>query len=96
MYEFAVQLIKAAKAYVDDLSAEEIREYRGTLTQPGKDSPYRNRSVGENLELFEQMKAGNFPDGSRVVRAKIDMSTPNINMRDPVLYRIQKTKHRPH
>ncbi|ABO48738.1 glutaminyl-tRNA synthetase [Desulforamulus reducens MI-1] len=93
LYEFAVQLIKAGKAYVDDLSAEEIREYRGTLTQPGKDSPYRNRSVGENLELFEQMKAGNFPDGSRVVRAKIDMSSPNINMRDPVLYRIQKTKH---
>ncbi|MEG6523922.1 glutamine--tRNA ligase/YqeY domain fusion protein [Desulfotomaculum sp. 1211_IL3151] len=93
LYAFAVQLIKAGKAYVDDLSAEEIREYRGTLTQPGQDSPYRNRSLEENLDLFERMKAGEFPDGSRVLRAKIDMSSPNINMRDPVLYRIQKTKH---
>lgn len=93
LYDFAVQLIKAGKAYVDDLSAEEIREYRGTLTQPGQDSPYRNRSLEGNLDLFERMKAGEFPDGSRVLRAKIDMSSPNINMRDPVLYRIQKTNH---
>ncbi|GAB6178931.1 glutamine--tRNA ligase/YqeY domain fusion protein [Desulfotomaculum defluvii] len=93
LYYFAVQLIKAGKAYVDDLSADEIREYRGTLTQPGKDSPHRNRSVEENLELFQQMKAGEFSDGSRVLRAKIDMSSANINMRDPVLYRIQKSKH---
>ncbi|SHE82007.1 glutamine--tRNA ligase/YqeY domain fusion protein [Desulforamulus putei] len=93
LYDFAVQLIKAGKAYVDDLSAEEIREYRGTLTQPGKDSPYRNRSVEENLDLFQRMKAGEFPDGSRVLRAKIDMASPNLNMRDPVLYRIQRTTH---
>lgn len=93
LYEFAVMLIKAGKAYVDDLSAEEIRKYRGTLTQPGKDSPYRNRSVEENLDLFQRMKAGEFPDGSRVLRAKIDMASPNLNMRDPVLYRIQRTSH---
>ena len=93
LYEFAVNLIKAGKAYVDDLTAEEIREYRGTLTKPGKDSPYRNRSVEENLDLFQRMKAGEFPDGSRVLRAIIDMSSPNINMRDPVIYRIQRAKH---
>jgi len=88
LYEFAVKLIKKGKAYVDDLSADEIREYRGTLTQPGKESPYRNRSVEENLDLFERMRKGEFPDGSRVLRAKIDMASPNINMRDPVMYRI--------
>lgn len=93
LYEYAVQLIKAGKAYVCDLSAEEIREYRGTLTEPGRESPYRNRSVEENLDLFEQMRAGEFPDGSRVLRAKIDMASPNLNMRDPVLYRIQRAKH---
>ncbi len=95
LYEWAVQLIKAGKAYVDDLSAEEIREYRGTLTESGKESPYRNRSVEENLDLFERMKAGEFSDGSRVLRAKIDMAASNINMRDPVMYRIlQKPHHR--
>lgn len=93
MYEYAVELIKKGKAYVCDLSAEEIREYRGTLTEPGKESPYRNRSVEENLELFERMKNGEFPDGSRVLRAKIDMASGNINMRDPVLYRIQHASH---
>ncbi len=93
LYEFAVNLIKAGKAYVDDLSAEEIREYRGTLTKPGKASPFRNRSIEENLALFQRMKAGEFPDGSRVLRAIIDMTSPNINMRDPVLYRIQRAKH---
>jgi glutaminyl-tRNA synthetase len=93
LYEYAVQLIKAGKAYVCDLSAEEIREYRGTLTEPGRESPYRNRSVEENLDLFERMRAGEFPDGSRVLRAKIDMASPNLNMRDPVLYRIQRAKH---
>lgn len=93
LYEFAVQLIKAGKAYVDDLSAEEIKEYRGTLTTPGKESPYRNRSIEENLELFERMKAGEFPEGSKVLRAKIDMSSGNLNMRDPVLYRIQHVEH---
>ena len=93
LYEFAVQLIKAGKAFVCDLSAEEIRDYRGTLTEPGKESPYRNRSVEENLDLFERMKAGEFPDGSRVLRAKIDMASPNLNMRDPVLYRIQHARH---
>ncbi|SFR09811.1 glutamine--tRNA ligase/YqeY domain fusion protein [Desulfoscipio geothermicus] len=93
LYEYAVQLIKAGKAYVCDLSAEEIREYRGTLTEPGKESPYRNRSVEENLDLFERMRAGEFSDGSRVLRAKIDMASPNLNMRDPVLYRIQRAKH---
>jgi glutaminyl-tRNA synthetase len=93
MYEYAVQLIKAGKAYVDDLSADEIREYRGTLTQPGKESPYRNRSVEENLNLFERMRAGEFPDGSRVLRAKIDMASPNLNMRDPVMYRILHAEH---
>ena len=93
LYEWAVQLIKKGKAYVDDLSAEEIREYRGTLTKPGKESPYRNRSVEENLNLFERMRAGEFPDGSRVLRAKIDMASPNLNMRDPVMYRILHAEH---
>lgn len=93
MYERAKLLIKKGKAYVDDLSAEEIREYRGTLTQPGKESPYRNRSVEENLTLFEAMKNGEFEDGEKVVRAKIDMASPNINMRDPVLYRIAHATH---
>ncbi len=93
LYEYAVQLIKKGKAYVCDLSAEEIREYRGTLTQPGKDSPYRDRSVEENLDLFERMRKGEFPDGSRTLRAKIDMASPNLNMRDPVMYRILKASH---
>ncbi|WP_051688293.1 glutamine--tRNA ligase/YqeY domain fusion protein [Desulfofalx alkaliphila] len=93
LYQYAVELIKAGKAYVDDLSADEIREYRGTLTEPGKNSPYRERSVEENLELFEKMRAGKFPEGSCVLRAKIDMASPNLNMRDPVLYRIQHTSH---
>src|SRR5690242_13037026 len=93
LYEWAIKLIKAGKAYVDDLTADQIREYRGTLTQPGKDSPYRNRPVEENLNLFERMKAGEFPDGSRVLRAKIDMSSPNLNMRDPVMYRILHAEH---
>jgi glutaminyl-tRNA synthetase len=93
LYEWAVQLIKAGKAYIDDLSAEEIREYRGTLTEPGKESPYRNRSIEENLDLFERMKAGEFPDGTKVLRAKIDMAAPNINMRDPVMYRILHGSH---
>lgn len=93
LYDFAVQLIKAGKAYVCDLSTEEIKEYRGTLTEPGKESPYRNRSVEENLELFTRMRAGEFEDGSRVLRAKIDMASPNLNMRDPVLYRILHAHH---
>jgi glutaminyl-tRNA synthetase len=93
LYDFAVRLIKAGKAYVDDLSPEEIREYRGTLTEPGKNSPYRDRSVEENLALFEGMRAGDYPDGSRVLRAKIDMASPNINLRDPVLYRILHATH---
>jgi len=93
LYEFAVQLIKAGKAYVCDLSADEIRETRGTLTQPGEGSPYRNRSVEENLELFERMHAGEFPDGLRTLRAKIDMSAGNLNMRDPVMYRILHATH---
>lgn len=93
LYDFAIQLIKSGKAYVCDLSAEEIREYRGTLTEPGKNSPFRDRSVEENFALFESMKAGKFADGSRVLRAKIDMSSPNLNMRDPVIYRIQHAKH---
>lgn len=89
LYEFALELIRAGKAYVCDLSAEETREYRGTLTEPGKPSPYRERSVEENLDLFARMKAGEFPNGSRVLRAKIDMASPNMNMRDPTLYRIR-------
>jgi len=93
LYEWAVQLIKAGKAYVCDLSADEIREYRGTLTEPGRDSPYRNRSVEENLDLFERMRRGEFPDGSRTLRAKIDMASGNLNMRDPVLYRILHATH---
>ncbi|MCR4440151.1 MAG: glutamine--tRNA ligase/YqeY domain fusion protein [bacterium] len=93
MYEWAEQLIKAGKAYVCDLSAEQIREYRGTLTEPGKNSPYRERSVEENLDLFRRMRAGEFPDGSRVLRAKIDMASPNLNMRDPVMYRILHARH---
>ncbi|MEW6108296.1 MAG: glutamine--tRNA ligase/YqeY domain fusion protein [Nitrospirota bacterium] len=93
LYQYAVQLIRKGKAYVCDLSAEEIREYRGTLTEPGKDSPYRNRSVEENLDLFRRMREGEFPDGSRTLRAKIDMSSGNINMRDPVMYRIMHAKH---
>ena len=93
LYEWALQLIKAGKAYVDDLSADEIRQHRGTLTEPGKDSPYRNRSIEENLDLFTRMKAGEFPDGSRVLRAKIDMASPNLNMRDPVMYRILHATH---
>jgi glutaminyl-tRNA synthetase len=93
LYEWAVQLIKAGKAYVDDLSAAEIRQYRGTLTEPGKESPYRNRSVEENLDLFERMKEGEFPDGSRTLRAKIDMASPNLNLRDPVMYRILHKDH---
>lgn len=93
LYEFAIGLIKAGKAYVCDLSPEEIREYRGTLTEPGKESPYRNRSIEENLKLFEGMKNGEFPDGSRVLRAKIDMASGNLNMRDPVIYRIQRSTH---
>ena len=93
LYEWAVQLIEAGKAYVCDLSAEEIREYRGTLTEPGKDSPYRNRSVEENLDLFERMRAGEFPDGSRTLRAKIDMASPNLNLRDPIMYRIVHAAH---
>lgn len=93
LYQYALQLIKAGKAYVDDLSAEEIRAYRGNLTEAGKESPYRNRSVEENIVLFERMKAGEFADGAKVLRAKIDMASPNLNMRDPVLYRIQRSKH---
>jgi glutaminyl-tRNA synthetase len=93
LYEYAIALIKKGKAYVCDLSADEIREYRGTLTQPGKDSPYRNRSVEENLDLFQRMRAGEFEEGSRVLRAKIDMRSPNIVLRDPVIYRILKASH---
>lgn len=93
LYEFAVQLIKNGKAYVDDSNAEEIRAMRGTLTEAGKESPYRNRSVGENLALFEAMKQGEFADGEKVLRAKIDMASPNINMRDPVIYRIAHATH---
>lgn len=93
LYDFAVALIKLGKAYVCCLSPDEIREYRGTLTEPGKDSPYRNRSVAENLELFERMKNGEFAEGSHVLRAKIDMASPNLNLRDPVIYRILKAHH---
>ena len=93
LYDYAIQLIKKGKAFVCDLSAEELREYRGTLTQPGKNSPYRERSIEENLDLFQRMKAGEFPDGSRTLRAKIDMSSPNFNLRDPVMYRILHEAH---
>jgi glutaminyl-tRNA synthetase len=93
LYEWAVQLIKSGKAYVCDLSADEVRKQRGTLTEPGQESPYRNRSVEENLDLFARMKAGEFPDGARTLRAKIDMASPNLNMRDPVMYRILHAEH---
>jgi glutaminyl-tRNA synthetase len=93
MYEYAVQLVKAGKAYVDDLSADEIHDYRGTLTTPGRESPHRNRSVEENLDLFKRMRAGEFADGAKVLRAKIDMAHPNLNMRDPVMYRILHARH---
>ena len=93
LYEWAIQLIKDGKAYVDSMSADQIREFRGTLTQPGKESPYRNRRVEENIELFEQMRAGEFEDGTHVLRAKIDMTSPNLNMRDPVIYRILHAHH---
>jgi glutaminyl-tRNA synthetase len=93
LYDFAVHLIREGKAYVDSLTAEEIRQYRGTLTEPGKESPYRSRSVDENLDMFTRMRAGEFEDGSHVLRAKIDMASPNINMRDPVLYRIRRAHH---
>ena len=93
LYQFAEQLILTGKAYIDDLSADEIREYRGTLTEPGRESPYRNRSIEENLDLFRRMRAGEFPDGARVLRAKIDMASGNINLRDPVMYRILHSTH---
>ena len=93
LYEFALQLIKAGKAFVCDLTADQMREYRGTLTEPGKNSPYRDRSVEENLDLFQRMRAGEFADGSRTLRAKIDMASPNINMRDPVMYRVLRATH---
>jgi glutaminyl-tRNA synthetase len=93
LYEWAIKLINDGKAYVDDLSAEEIRQHRGTLTEPGKDSPHRNRGAKENLDLFERMRKGEFPDGSRVLRAKIDMASPNLNLRDPVMYRILHAEH---
>ncbi len=93
MYEYAMQLIKAGKAYVCDLTADEVTQYRGTLTRPGKNSPYRSRSIKENLDLFERMRAGEFPDGSHTLRAKIDMASPNLNMRDPVMYRILRATH---
>ena len=93
LYEWALKLIRAGKAYVDDLSADEVREYRGTLTQPGKESPFRNRPVEENLDLFQRMRAGEFPDGARILRARIDMASPNLNMRDPVMYRILRAEH---
>ena len=93
MYEYAVLLIKKGKAFVCDLSPDEIREYRGTLKEPGKNSPYRDRTIEENLDLFERMRAGEFEDGSKVLRAKIDMSSPNINMRDPIIYRVARMHH---
>lgn len=93
LYEFAIRLIKKGVAYVDDLTGDEIREYRGSLTSPGKESPHRNRTVEENLDLFEKMKAGEFPDGSKTLRAKIDMASPNMNMRDPIMYRIMRATH---
>jgi glutaminyl-tRNA synthetase len=93
LYDWAVELIRAGKAYVDDLSADEIREHRGTLTEPGRESPWRDRSVPESLELFERMRAGKFPNGARVLRARIDMASPNLNLRDPVLYRIVHARH---
>jgi glutaminyl-tRNA synthetase len=93
LYEWAVQLIKAGKAYVCDLTSDQVREYRGTLTEPGRNSPYRDRSVEENLDFFRRMRAGEFPDGSRTLRAKIDMASPNLNLRDPVMYRILRATH---
>ena len=93
LYQFAIQLIKAGKAFVCDLNADQMREYRGTLTEPGKNSPYRGRSVDENLDLFQRMRAGEFADGSRTLRAKIDMASPNINLRDPVMYRVLRATH---
>ena len=93
LYEYAIHLIKTGKAYVEELSAEEIRAYRGTLTEPGRESPYRDRPVEENLDLFERMKAGEFEDGTLALRAKVDMASPNINMRDPVVYRIRNASH---
>jgi glutaminyl-tRNA synthetase len=93
LYAWAVQLIKAGKAYVDDLDAEAVRKYRGSLTEPGMESPYRNRSVEENLDLFERMRAGEFPDGAKILRAKIDMASPNLNLRDPIMYRILRATH---
>jgi glutaminyl-tRNA synthetase len=93
LHAWAVQLIKAGKAYVDDLDAEQVRKYRGSLTEPGTESPHRNRSIEENLDLFERMRAGEFPDGSRTLRAKIDMASPNLNLRDPVMYRILRAEH---
>ena len=93
LHDYAVHLIKAGKAYVCSLSADEMRAYRGTLTEPGRDSPHRTRSVGENLDLFARMRAGEFPDGAHVLRAKIDMASPNINLRDPAIYRIKHAEH---
>jgi len=93
LYEYAVQLIKKGKAYVCDLNADQMRQYRGTFTQPGRESPFRNRSIEENLDLFERMRQGEFPDGSRTLRAKIDMASPNLNMRDPAMYRILRATH---
>jgi glutaminyl-tRNA synthetase len=93
LYRFAVQIIKAGKAYVCDLNSDQMREYRGTLTDPGRNSPFRDRSIEENLNLFERMKAGEFPDGTRTLRAKIDMASPNLNLRDPVMYRILHATH---
>jgi glutaminyl-tRNA synthetase len=93
LHQFALQIIKAGKAYVCDLNADQMREYRGTLTEPGRNSPFRDRSIGENLDLFERMKAGEFPDGARTLRAKIDMASPNLNLRDPVMYRILHAPH---
>src|SRR5204862_8045104 len=93
LYDWAVQLIRAGRAYVAALSADQVAAYRGTLTQPGKQSPYRSRSVVENLDLFERMRRGEFPDGTKTLRAKIDMAAGNLNLRDPVMYRIRKTSH---
>ncbi|RLB38253.1 MAG: glutamine--tRNA ligase, partial [Deltaproteobacteria bacterium] len=93
LYEYALKLIRDGKAYVDDLSAEQIRQYRGTLKEPGRESPYRNRSVEENLDLFERMRAGEFEEGSKVLRARIDMAAPNLNLRDPVMYRVLYATH---
>ena len=96
MYECAVKLIKKGKAFVCDLTGDEMKEYRGTLTEPGKESPYRDRSVEENLKLFEEMREGKYADGEKVLRAKIDMASPNMNMRDPVIYRIAHAAHHRH